>query len=207
MRPRTLATALAATALATLGTVGPAAAHGDTIAFGVTALVDGHLTLTATWQNDHDPVDEKIAGAVNATSTDGRAVGPWPLVAVAGPPGVYTTARQLPPGHWTVVVESGFPALGRGEAELDVTAVPGTAPSTPAPAPATPTAASPAPTTPTSPTGTPEPATTAATSAVAAPADAPDHGTLYAAIALAAAAAVAVAVGAPVLARRRRAKR
>ncbi|MEV7177601.1 hypothetical protein [Kitasatospora sp. NPDC093679] len=129
MRLRTLATAAALTGLTVLGTAQPAGAHGDTIAFTVSSLVDGHLTAVATWENDHDPVDEKIAGTLSATAQDGRAVGPWQLVAVAGKPGTYTTARQLPPGHWKVVVESGFPALGRGEAEVDVTAVPGTAPS------------------------------------------------------------------------------
>ncbi|PBC76246.1 hypothetical protein BX265_0952 [Streptomyces sp. TLI_235] len=129
MRLRTITAATALTGLTVLGTAHSAAAHGDTIAFTVSSLADGHLTAVATWENDHDPVDEKVAGTLSATAQDGRAVGPWPLVAVSDKPGTYTTARQLPPGHWKVVVESGFPALGRGEAEFDVTAVPGTAPS------------------------------------------------------------------------------
>ncbi|WP_030275977.1 hypothetical protein [Streptomyces sp. NRRL B-24484] len=145
MRLRTLATAAALTGLTVLGTAQPAGAHGDTIAFTVSSLVDGHLTAVATWENDHDPVDEKIAGTLSATDRDGRAVGPWQLVAVAGKPGTYTTARQLPPGHWKVVVESGFPALGRGEAEIDVTAVPGTAPSS---GPVAPVGTAPAPSAP-----------------------------------------------------------
>ncbi|WP_405010333.1 hypothetical protein [Kitasatospora sp. NBC_01539] len=115
--------------LAVLGAAGPAGAHGDTIAFAVSTLADGHLTAVATWENDHDPVTDKVAGTLSALAADGRSVGPWPLVAVADRPGTYTTALQLPPGHWKVTVESGFPALGRSEAELDVTAVPGTAPS------------------------------------------------------------------------------
>lgn len=139
MRTRThIPTAVAAgplAALVLLSAAPPAAAHGDTIAFTVTALADGHLTALATWENDRDPVTDRVAGTLGATAADGRTVGPWPLVVLADPPGAYTTALQLPPGHWKVVVESGFPALGRGEAELDVTAVPGTAPRTPVPTP------------------------------------------------------------------------
>ncbi|MEV4557668.1 hypothetical protein AB0K51_11800 [Kitasatospora sp. NPDC049285] len=191
MRLRSLATALTTTALAGLTVLGagqPAGAHGDTIAFAVTSLVDGHLTVTATWQNDHDPVDEKVAGAVNATSADGRALGPWPLVAVAGPPGIYTTARQLPPGHWKVVVESGFPTLGRGEAELDVTALPADPPSSPAAATATPTQGPSASTAPTVRAADPAPA---------------KAGTPTWVVAVAAAVAATLVVGALLLARRR----
>ncbi|MFI5530088.1 hypothetical protein ACIA8O_16240 [Kitasatospora sp. NPDC051853] len=196
MRLRTLAASLAVSTALALGTATPAAAHGDTIAFAVTALVDGHLTVTATWQNDHDPVDEKVAATVNATSTDGRAVGPWPLVAVPGPPGVYTTARQLPPGYWTVAVDSGFPALGHGEAELDVTAVPGTAPS-PTATPSVPST----PSAPSSPSPAPSPSASPTTT-TAEPAPATGHGTLVTTVAL----AVAVSVGAVLLVRRRRSR-
>ncbi|MGW2398120.1 hypothetical protein ACWCYY_16390 [Kitasatospora sp. NPDC001664] len=200
MRRRPLAAALAAIALLSLGTAHPAAAHGDTIAFTVTALVDGHLTVTATWQNDHDPVDEKVAATVNATSTDGRTVGPWPLVPVQGPPGTYTTARQLPPGHWSVAVDSGFPALGHGEAELDVTAVPGTAPS-PTAAPSTSGPATVSPSAAATVSATPTTTTTAGTPPTT------GHGTLIATLIVAGAGTAAVAIGAPLVARRRRRSR
>ncbi|MEV6208952.1 hypothetical protein [Kitasatospora sp. NPDC051914] len=197
MRLRTLAAATALTGLTVLGTAQPAGAHGDTIAFAVSGLVDGHITAVATWENDHDPVDEKIAGTLNAVAADGRAVGPWPLVAVAGKTGTYTTALQLPPGHWKVTVESGFPALGRGEAELDVTAVPGTAPSS---GPVAPVPSSTA-------TGTPAPAAsgkqaTETVEVAAAGTDSAWTGVLAAAAVVAAAAAAAI-----LLLRRRRAAR
>ncbi|GAA4845001.1 hypothetical protein [Kitasatospora terrestris] len=128
MRTR-LAAALVLSALAVPALATPAGAHGDTIHFTVTALVDGHTKAVATWDNDGDPVEEKVAATLSATAADGRTVGPWPLVAVDAAKGDYTTALALPPGSWKVTVESGFPALGRGEADLTVTAVPGTAPS------------------------------------------------------------------------------
>ncbi|MCP2312681.1 hypothetical protein [Kitasatospora paracochleata] len=128
MRTR-LAAALVLSVLAVPALATPAGAHGDTIHFTVTALIDGHTKAQATWENDGDPVEEKVAATLSAVATDGRTVGPWPLVAVDAAKGGYTTALALPPGTWKVTVESGFPALGRGEAELTVTAVPGTAPS------------------------------------------------------------------------------
>jgi hypothetical protein len=137
MRLRTPVAAALLTGLAVLGAAGPAAAHGDTIAFAITNQVDGHLQTVATWENDNDPVTDTVAATLAATADDGRTVGPWPLVAVAGSPGTFTTATPLPPGHWKVTVESGFPALGRGQADLTVTAVPGTAPSSGPTAPGT----------------------------------------------------------------------
>ncbi len=142
MRIRTLAATAVLTGLAVLGPAGAAGAHGDTIVFQVTALGDGHTRAVATWANDKDPVAETVAATLSATAEDGRTVGPWRLEPVAGTPGTFTTALALPPGHWAVTVESGFPALGRGEADLTVTAVPGTAPTTAEPVlPITPTPA------------------------------------------------------------------
>ncbi|MDI2129451.1 hypothetical protein [Yinghuangia seranimata] len=153
MRIRTFAAAAALAAAVLLGGAGQAGAHGDTIVFTITELGDGHTRVAATWANDHDPVTEKVAGTLSATADDGRTVGPWKLEPVAGTPGTFTTRLALPPGHWAVVVESGFPALGRGQADLTVTAVPGTEPSpstvidpvAPSTAPSTPGPASPAP--------------------------------------------------------------
>jgi len=129
MRTARTAAAFALSALAVLAAAAPAGAHGDTIHFTVTALVDGHTRTRATWENDGDAVTERVAATLSAVATDGRTVGPWPLVAVDPAAGGYTTAEALPPGTWKVTVESGFPALGRGEAELTVTAVPATLPS------------------------------------------------------------------------------
>ncbi|MER8184705.1 hypothetical protein [Kitasatospora sp. NPDC094015] len=129
MRIRTLAAAALLTGAALLGGAGPAAAHGDTIVFKITTLGDGHTRAAATWANDNDPVTDRVAATLSAVAEDGRSVGPWKLEPVAGTPGTFTTGLALPPGHWAVTVESGFPALGRGTADLMVTAVPGTAPS------------------------------------------------------------------------------
>ncbi|MFJ4093834.1 hypothetical protein ACIPYS_19840 [Kitasatospora sp. NPDC089913] len=98
----------------------PAAAHGDTVHLEVSGQDGGHVTTVATWENDHDPVTEQFAGTLSATSADGRAAGPWRLVAVPGRPGTYTTREFLPAGHWRIVVDCAFPSLGHGERELDV---------------------------------------------------------------------------------------
>ncbi|PSJ24495.1 hypothetical protein B7P34_33035 [Streptosporangium nondiastaticum] len=123
-RPVTLVPALGcAAALLVLGTPGPAAAHGDTIHFTVGgAQSDGHVRAVASWDNDDDPVDEPVAGTLTATGRDGRTLGPWQLVAVAGEKAAYTTREALPPGNWKVVVHSGFPDLGHGEGTVDVAA-------------------------------------------------------------------------------------
>ncbi|MEV5379139.1 hypothetical protein AB0L26_24650 [Streptomyces nondiastaticus] len=123
-RPVTLVPALGcAAALLVLGTPGPAAAHGDTIHFTVGgAQSDGHVRAVASWDNDDDPVDEPVAGTLTATGRDGRTLGPWQLVAVAGQKAAYTTREALPPGNWKVVVHSGFPDLGHGEGTVDVAA-------------------------------------------------------------------------------------
>ncbi|MFD0527793.1 hypothetical protein ACFQ1I_12415 [Kitasatospora arboriphila] len=81
--------AAASAVLAGLLVLGPAAtahAHGDTIALTVTGSTGGHPQATALWENDRDPVEERIAGTFSATAPDGTALGPWRLVAVPGRP-------------------------------------------------------------------------------------------------------------------------
>ncbi|MET7302614.1 hypothetical protein [Embleya sp. NPDC005575] len=129
MRIRTFAAAASLAAATLLSGTGQAGAHGDTIVFTITELGDGHTRAVATWANDHDPVTDKVAGTLSALADDGRTIGPWKLEPVGDTPGTFTTRLALPPGHWAVTVESGFPALGRGQADLTVTAVPGTEPS------------------------------------------------------------------------------
>ncbi|WP_051969713.1 hypothetical protein [Kitasatospora azatica] len=152
--------------LAVLGPAAPAEAHGDTIRFQISAVGDGHPRATASYE-DGDPVDEPVAATLSAVSPDGRAVGPWPLVPLPNTQAGYTTRETLPPGTWKVTVDSGFPELGHGEAEITVTAVPEGAPTpttTPTPTGTTPTVAAPA-------AGpTPAPAAVAAQSATSQPA-------------------------------------
>jgi len=137
---------VACTALAGLFVLGPAAtayAHGDTIRLTVTGVSAGHPQFTAVWENDNDPVDEKIAGTLSATAADGTAVGPWRLVPVPGHPGTLTTNEALLPGHWTITAETAFPGLGRGEGVVDVPVTdprPGTGPSATTSSAATPSA-------------------------------------------------------------------
>ncbi|APU38773.1 hypothetical protein [Streptomyces sp. TN58] len=120
--------ALSAT-LAALGLMflipGAAHAHGDTLKVVVTGQRAGHVTTDITWENDGDAVDETVAATVNAVSPDGsRTMGPWRLVRdPAAAPAGWTTAEVLPPGSWKVTVEVGFPALGKGEAEVGVPVV------------------------------------------------------------------------------------
>ncbi|MDH6580443.1 hypothetical protein [Kitasatospora sp. MAP5-34] len=137
---------LALAACAVLAGATPAAAHGGNIHFAITAHTDGRTQTTASY-DDGDPVDEPVAATLSAISSDGRTVGPWPLLAVAGTEAAYTTRLALPPGSWKVSVDSAFPELGHGESDLAITAVPNTQPS-PSPAtigPTAPSAAVPAP--------------------------------------------------------------
>ncbi|MEU6232236.1 hypothetical protein [Kitasatospora sp. NPDC047058] len=123
MRIRSTAAALAVAgaAVLTTGTV-TASAHGDTVHLEITGADNGHVTTAASFENDRDPVTEGFAGSLAATSSDGRTVGPWRLVAVPGRPGSYTTREILPAGHWKITVDCAFPDLGHGERELDVQA-------------------------------------------------------------------------------------
>ncbi|MEV0375862.1 hypothetical protein AB0I10_40105 [Streptomyces sp. NPDC050636] len=107
----------------------PAAAHGDTIDFGIDTAqpADGRVRTVATWENDKDPVTDSIAGTLSATDANGRSLGPWKLVPVHGAKATYTTRQALPPGRWKVTVNCGFPDLGHGEGTVDVPA-PGTKP-------------------------------------------------------------------------------
>ncbi|MGW8552620.1 hypothetical protein [Streptomyces tubercidicus] len=114
-------------ALAVLLAVGPAssaAAHGDTIDFGIvtTQPDDGRVRTVARWENDKDPVTESIAGTLSAVDVNGRSLGPWKLIPVSGAEATYTTRQALPPGRWKVTVDCGFPDLGHGEGTVDVPA-------------------------------------------------------------------------------------
>ncbi|WP_354644251.1 hypothetical protein [Kitasatospora camelliae] len=124
--------------LAVLGPVTTAHAHGDTIRLTVSSSDSGRPITTAVWENDSDPVTERIAGTFSATAPDGTTVGPWRLVPVPDRPGTLTTAEALTPGHWSVLAETAFPGLGRFEGALDVAAVdpPGSITGTPTAGPA-----------------------------------------------------------------------
>ncbi|MCX5214438.1 hypothetical protein OG689_35155 [Kitasatospora sp. NBC_00240] len=133
-RPAGLLAVFLLAALAALGPAGTANAHGDTIRFRIAGAPDGHPRAVATWENDGDPVDEEVAATLSAVSDDGRSVGPWRLVPVQGSPASFRTREPLPVGRWKVTVESAFPALGRGEAELTVDVIQDPSPAaTPAP--------------------------------------------------------------------------
>ncbi|MER7762237.1 hypothetical protein [Streptomyces sp. NPDC097619] len=127
--------ALAASSGALVITVpGTAAAHGDTVAVDITGQRRGHVLADVTWENDGDPVEERVAATVNAVSGDGsRTAGPWRLVRVPGTAAGWTTAEALPAGRWQVTIEVGFPDLGRGQGAVTVAA--------PAPRPTPPTTA------------------------------------------------------------------
>jgi hypothetical protein len=133
---RAAALSIAATAFLLPATA--AHAHGDTLEVVVTGHDFGHVRTTITWENDGDPVDERVAATVNAVSGDGStALGPFALVRDPGTRAGWTTREALPPGIWKVTVETGHPALGRGEKVITVS------PGTPAsPVPVTPGATS-----------------------------------------------------------------
>ncbi|MDT0448772.1 hypothetical protein [Streptomyces hesseae] len=146
LRPLRLAATTTVTAclgaLLALGAAGPAAAHGDTIRLAVAGPPsDGHIRTVATWDNDGDTVDERVAGTLTARDADGHTQGPWVLVPVPGTKGAYTTQESLPPGNWTVTLHCGFPDLGHGEAVVTVPAAPAAAARVAAAPAATPEAA------------------------------------------------------------------
>ncbi|MFG3490274.1 hypothetical protein ACIQ9R_19375 [Streptomyces sp. NPDC094447] len=117
----------------------PAAAHGDNLDVVITGHRDGHVLTEVTWENDGDPVDERVAALVSAVSADGsRTVGPWRLVRGARPVD-WTTTEALPAGTWTVTVAAGHPGLGHAEQRLTVAAVR----ATPAPSASHPSAPAP----------------------------------------------------------------
>ncbi|MDJ0347260.1 hypothetical protein QMK19_39415 [Streptomyces sp. H10-C2] len=124
-RPSAAALLLALVSVLSLLFTRPAAAHGDTIHLEITGNAEGRLTIVATWDEDHHPVDEKVAASLQATAADGRSVGPWSLTPLDVRQGTYTVAMPLPPGTWQVAAESAFPAIGAGKVTLKVTAVPG----------------------------------------------------------------------------------
>ncbi|MEU1781065.1 MULTISPECIES: hypothetical protein [Streptomyces] len=144
---RLAATTTATVCLLALGAAGPAAAHGDTIRLTVPGPPsDGHIRALATWENDGDPVDERVAGTLTARDAAGHAQGPWVLVPVPGAKGAYTTHESLPPGNWTVTLHCGFPDLGHGEATVTVpAAAPASAPRAAAAPAASPEPAAPSP--------------------------------------------------------------
>ncbi|MGW7369608.1 hypothetical protein ACWGI8_40850, partial [Streptomyces sp. NPDC054841] len=125
-----VAAALAGSALS-LATATGAQAHGDTLKVEITGHDFGRVRTTVVWENDNDPVDERVAATVNAVGADGTTVGPWKLVRDPAATTGYATAEALPPGRWKVTVEVGYPGLGRDQEEITVS--PGT--------PASPTAA------------------------------------------------------------------
>ncbi|MDY0813680.1 hypothetical protein [Kitasatospora purpeofusca] len=200
----------------------PAAAHGDTVHLEVSGQDGGRVTTVASWENDRDPVTEQFAGTLSATSADGRAAGPWRLVAVPGRPGTYTTREFLPAGHWRIVVDCAFPSLGHGERELDVEAAVISDPTLPTPTgPGTPGSGTPGsgtapgtagptvrPTAPdTAATRTPSGAASASGTAAAATESEPSDGSGPATWAAVGTAVVAVALVAAGLVLRRRARR
>ncbi|WP_418955501.1 hypothetical protein [Streptomyces tritici] len=152
--PVALATALAGAALSLTVADGTAQAHGDTLKVEITGHAFGKVRTQVVWENDGDAVEGRVAATVNARSTDGRTAGPWKLVRDPAPATGWTTAEALPPGRWQVVVEAGYPALGRDEEELTVS--PGT--------PASPTTVAP-------PVNAASPTTAAPPAAVTPPAD------------------------------------
>ncbi|MFJ2581639.1 hypothetical protein [Kitasatospora aureofaciens] len=201
MRTRPLLAALALATAAVLPAAAPAAAHGDTVHLEISGVDNGHVSTVATFENDRDPVTQEFAGTLAATSADGRTAGPWPMVAVQGHPGTYTTRETLPAGHWRITVDCAFPDLGHGERELDVEAAVISDPTLPTPTLPTPTLPTPTPTTPTptTPTPTAVPLTVksmtpdASTGATAS--DTPSDATTWAAIGTAAAAVLLVVAG------------
>jgi hypothetical protein len=116
---RRLATAVAAvlTAVA-LGLCwpSPAAAHRDIV---LTVHTDGRgsVWVTAAWSDGH-PVTEPIGAMLVATSSTGDRLGPVKLRNIDRSTGTLIYENTLSAGDWTVVAETGQPAIARCEATV-----------------------------------------------------------------------------------------
>ncbi|GIG61642.1 hypothetical protein Lfu02_60140 [Longispora fulva] len=101
----------------------PALAHGSTIAFTVAGDGAGHVRAAGVWTEDGHRVDVPVVVLLTAVRTAGEGaqrIGPVRMVAVPEQTGVYAALDVLPPGRWETTAESADPALGRGQAVLDV---------------------------------------------------------------------------------------
>jgi hypothetical protein len=107
---------------AVLATASPASAHSGLV---LTVHGDGRgaVWLTAQWEDGH-PVTEPVGALLTASTATGKRVGP---VALKQNGTSLTYPGTLEAGTWTVVAETGTPAIGRCEATLTV-AGPGQSP-------------------------------------------------------------------------------
>jgi hypothetical protein len=105
-----------------LATAVPASAHAGLV---LTVHGDGRgaVWLTAQWDDGH-PVTEPVGALLTASTATGKRVGPVPLKQNGT---ALTYQGTLEAGTWTVVAETGTPAIGRCQATLTV-AGPGESP-------------------------------------------------------------------------------
>lgn len=109
----TLATVLAAIALSWPS---PASAHSD-ITLTVHTDGRGSIWVTAAWGDGH-PVTDPIGAMLVATSANGERLGPVKLRNVERSTGTLVYENTLSAGEWTVVAETGQPAIARCEATV-----------------------------------------------------------------------------------------
>jgi hypothetical protein len=112
---RRVAAAVTAVALA-LCWPAPAAAHRDIV---LTVHTDGRgsVWVTATWGDGH-PVTEPVGAMLVATSATGERVEPVRLRQTGDAKGTLVYENTLGAGDWTVVAETGQPAIARCEAAV-----------------------------------------------------------------------------------------
>lgn len=116
--------ALISSVLLVLATTPHASAHGTTITFTIFGDGEGRVRAAGTWGKELHPVEEQMWVVMTATPVpaDGTrtAVGPLVMLPVDEQTGVVQAPQFLDRGKWTVVVEASHPALGKGDAVIDV---------------------------------------------------------------------------------------
>lgn len=93
-----------------LGVSGTAWAHGGPIQLDVRGDGGQNITASVTYVRDGHAVREEVVLTYTAVSTEGRTVGPAPMVASAEGQAFYQSRQPLPLGDWTVTVTAAHPS-------------------------------------------------------------------------------------------------
>lgn len=120
---RRVAVTLIAGVLLFLG-AGTAWAHGGPIALDIRSDGGQNLTASVTYVKDGHAVPEEVVMTYTAVSTEGKTVGPVPLVASAEGQAFYQSKDPLPVGDWTVTVVATHPSAATKTINVTSAALP-----------------------------------------------------------------------------------
>lgn len=121
---RTVVGTLAAGLLLFLGLAGTAWAHGGPIALDIRSDGGQNVTASVTYVKDGHAVPEEVVMTYTAVSTEGKTVGPVPMVASAEGQAFYQSKEPLPLGDWTVTVVATHPSAATKTINVTSAALP-----------------------------------------------------------------------------------